>query len=546
MISANNVTLRIGKKALFEDVNIKFTEGNCYGLIGANGAGKSTFLKILNGQLEPTKGDVFITPGERLSFLQQDHFKYDEFSVLDTVIMGNQRLYDIMKEKDAIYMKEDFTDEDGIRASELEAEFAEMDGWNAESDAAQLLNGLGIETETHTALMKDIPSELKVKALLAQALFGNPDILLLDEPTNHLDLDAIAWLEEFLINFDNTVIVVSHDRYFLNKVCTHTADIDYAKIQLYAGNYDFWYESSQLLIKQMKEANKKKEEKIKELQEFISRFSANASKSKQATSRKRALEKIQLDEIKPSSRKYPYIDFRPNREIGNEVLTVQNLSKTIDGVKVLDNVSFIMGHNDKIAFVGSNEVAKTTLFQILAGEMEPDEGNYKWGVTTSQSYFPKDNTAIFDTDLQIVEWLTQYSEIKDATYVRGFLGRMLFAGDDGVKKMKVLSGGEKVRVLLSRMMIMGSNVLILDEPTDHLDMESITALNNGLMKFPGVILFASRDHQVVQTTANRIIEFLPNGAMIDKVTTYDEYLESDEMARKRQVYSTSNAQEEDD
>ena len=546
MISANNVTLRIGKKALFEDVNIKFTEGNCYGLIGANGAGKSTFLKILNGQLEPTKGDVFITPGERLSFLQQDHFKYDEFSVLDTVIMGNQRLYDIMKEKDAIYMKEDFTDEDGIRASELEAEFAEMDGWNAESDAAQLLNGLGIETETHTALMKDIPSELKVKALLAQALFGNPDILLLDEPTNHLDLDAIAWLEEFLINFENTVIVVSHDRYFLNKVCTHTADIDYAKIQLYAGNYDFWYESSQLLIKQMKEANKKKEEKIKELQEFISRFSANASNSKQATSRKRALEKIQLDEIKPSSRKYPYIDFRPNREIGNEVLTVQNLSKTIDGVKVLDNVSFIMGHNDKIAFVGSNEVAKTTLFQILAGEMEPDEGNYKWGVTTSQSYFPKDNTAIFDTDLQIVEWLTQYSEIKDATYVRGFLGRMLFAGDDGVKKMKVLSGGEKVRVLLSRMMIMGSNVLILDEPTDHLDMESITALNNGLMKFPGVILFASRDHQVVQTTANRIIEFLPNGAMIDKVTTYDEYLESDEMARKRQVYSTSNAQEEDD
>ena len=546
MISANNVTLRIGKKALFEDVNIKFTEGNCYGLIGANGAGKSTFLKILNGQLEPTKGDVFITPGERLSFLQQDHFKYDEFSVLDTVIMGNQRLYDIMKEKDAIYMKEDFTDEDGIRASELEGEFAEMDGWNAESDAAQLLNGLGIETETHTALMKDIPSELKVKALLAQALFGNPDILLLDEPTNHLDLDAIAWLEEFLINFENTVIVVSHDRYFLNKVCTHTADIDYAKIQLYAGNYDFWYESSQLLIKQMKEANKKKEEKIKELQEFISRFSANASKSKQATSRKRALEKIQLDEIKPSSRKYPYIDFRPNREIGNEVLTVQNLSKTIDGVKVLDNVSFIMGHNDKIAFVGSNEVAKTTLFQILAGEMEPDEGNYKWGVTTSQSYFPKDNTAIFDTDLQIVEWLTQYSEIKDATYVRGFLGRMLFAGDDGVKKMKVLSGGEKVRVLLSRMMIMGSNVLILDEPTDHLDMESITALNNGLMKFPGVILFASRDHQVVQTTANRIIEFLPNGAMIDKVTTYDEYLESDEMARKRQVYSTSNAQEEDD
>ncbi len=546
MISANNVTLRIGKKALFEDVNIKFTEGNCYGLIGANGAGKSTFLKILNGQLEPTKGDVIITPGQRLSFLQQDHFKYDEFPVLDTVIMGNQHLYNIMKEKDAIYMKEDFMDADGIRASELEGEFAEMDGWNAESDAAQLLNGLGIETEFHSSMMKDLTGEQKVKVLLAQALFGNPDILLLDEPTNHLDLDAIAWLEEFLINFENTVIVVSHDRYFLNKVCTHTADIDYAKIQLYAGNYDFWYESSQLLIKQMKEANKKKEEKIKELQEFISRFSANASKSKQATSRKKALEKIQLDEIKPSSRKYPYIDFRPNREIGNEVLTVENLSKSIDGVKVLDNISFIAGHDDKIAFVGSNELAKTTLFQILAGELEPDEGNYKWGVTTSQSYFPKDNTQIFDNDLQIAEWLTQFSEIKDATYVRGFLGRMLFAGEDGVKRMKVLSGGEKVRVLLSRMMIEGSNILILDEPTDHLDMESITALNNGLIKFPGVLLFASRDHQVVQTTANRIIEFLPNGAMIDKVTTYDEYLESDEMARKRQVYSTSNAQEEDD
>jgi ATPase subunit of ABC transporter with duplicated ATPase domains len=546
MISANNISLRIGKKALFEDVNIKFTEGNCYGLIGANGAGKSTFLKILNGQLEPTSGDVVITPGQRLSFLQQDHFKYDEYTVLDTVIMGNKRLYEVMKEKDAIYMKEDFTDEDGIRASELEAEFAEMDGWNAESDAAQLLNGLGIDTEHHYAVMKDLPGDMKVKVLLAQALFGNPDILLLDEPTNHLDLDAIAWLEEFLINFENTVIVVSHDRYFLNKVCTHTADIDYAKIQLYAGNYDFWYESSQLLIKQMKEANKKKEEKIKELQEFISRFSANASKSKQATSRKRALEKIQLDEIKPSSRKYPYIDFRPNREIGNEVLTVENLSKTIDGVKVLDNISFIVGHDDKIAFVGSCELAKTTLFQILAGEMEPDEGNYKWGVTTSQSYFPKDNTKIFDNDLQIADWLTQFSEIKDATYVRGFLGRMLFAGEDGVKHMRVLSGGEKVRVLLSRMMIEGSNILILDEPTDHLDMESITALNNGLIKFPGVILFASRDHQVVQTTANRIIEFLPNGSMIDKTTTYDEYLESDEMARKRQVYSTSNAQEEDD
>lgn len=545
MIQASNITLRLGKKALFEEVNIKFTEGNCYGLIGANGAGKSTFLKILSGQLEPTNGEIIITPGQRLSFLQQDHFKYDEFQVLDTVIMGNQRLYDIMKEKDAIYMKEDFSDEDGIRASELEAEFADMDGWNAESDAATLLNGLGIPPEEHYVLMKDLPGAAKVKVLLAQALFGNPDILLLDEPTNHLDLDAIAWLEEFLINFDNTVIVVSHDRYFLNKVCTNIADIDYGKIQLYAGNYDFWYESSQLLVKQMKEANKKKEEKIKELQEFISRFSANASKSKQATSRKRALEKIQLEEIRPSSRKYPYIDFRPSREIGNEVLMVENLSKTIDGVKVLDNISFILGHDDKVAFVGGNEFAKTILFKIITGEMEPDEGSYKWGITTSQSYFPKDNTAIFDTDLIIVDWLTQFSEIKDATYVRGFLGRMLFAGEDGVKKMRVLSGGEKVRVLLSRMMIEASNVLILDEPTDHLDMESITALNNGLIKFPGVVLFSSRDHQVVETTANRIIEIMPDGSIIDKITTYDEYLESDEMARKRSVYSMSAADEDD-
>ena len=536
MISANNITLRVGKKALFEDVNIKFTEGNCYGLIGANGAGKSTFLKILSGQLEPTNGDVVITPGQRLSFLQQDHFKYDAYTVLDTVIMGNQRLYEIMKEKDAIYAKEDFTDEDGIRASELEGEFAEMNGWEAESDAATLLNGLGIETDLHYAQMADLTGSQKVKVLLAQALFGNPDILLLDEPTNHLDLPAIEWLEEFLINFDNTVIVVSHDRYFLNKVCTHTADIDYGKIQLYAGNYDFWFESSQLLIKQMKEANKKKEEKIKELQEFISRFSANASKSKQATSRKRALEKIQLDDMRPSSRKYPYIDFRPNREIGNEVLMVENLSKTIDGVKVLDNISFTLGHDDKVAFVGANEQAITTLFKILVGEMEPDEGNYKWGVTTSQAYFPKDNTAEFDNDLTITDWLTQYSEIKDATYVRGFLGRMLFPGEDGIKRVRVLSGGEKVRCLLSKMMISGANILILDEPTNHLDMVSITALNNGLIKFPGVILFTSHDHQFVQTTANRIMEILPNGTMIDKITTYDEYLASDEMAKKRHVF----------
>ena len=536
MISANNITLRVGKKALFEDVNIKFTEGNCYGLIGANGAGKSTFLKILSGQLEPTNGDVVITPGQRLSFLQQDHFKYDAYTVLDTVIMGNKRLYEIMKEKDAIYAKADFTDEDGIRASELEGEFAEMNGWEAESDAATLLNGLGIETDLHYSQMADLTGSQKVKVLLAQALFGDPDILLLDEPTNHLDLPAIEWLEEFLINFDNTVIVVSHDRYFLNKVCTHTADIDYGKIQLYAGNYDFWFESSQLLIKQMKEANKKKEEKIKELQEFISRFSANASKSKQATSRKRALEKIQLDDMRPSSRKYPYIDFRPNREIGNEVLMVENLSKTIDGVKVLDNISFTLGHDDKVAFVGANEQAITTLFKILVGEMEPDEGNYKWGVTTSQAYFPKDNTAEFDNDLTITDWLTQYSEIKDATYVRGFLGRMLFPGEDGIKRVRVLSGGEKVRCLLSKMMISGANILILDEPTNHLDMESITALNNGLIKFPGVILFTSHDHQFVQTTANRIMEILPNGTMIDKITTYDEYLASDEMAKKRHVF----------
>ncbi len=545
MISANGITLRLGKKALFEDVNIKFVEGNCYGLIGANGAGKSTFLKILSGQLDSTGGEVVMTPGQRLSFLEQDHFKYDEYTVLDTVIMGNKRLYEIMKEKDAIYAKEDFSDEDGIKAAELEGEFATMNGWEAESDAANLLNGLGVETDNHYSLMKDLTGALKVKVLLAKALFGNPDVLLLDEPTNHLDLDAIAWLEEFLINFENTVIVVSHDRYFLNKVCTMIADIDYGKIQLYAGNYDFWYESSQLMIKQMKEANRKKEEKIKELQEFIQRFSANASKSKQATSRKRALEKIELDDIRPSSRKYPYIDFRPNREIGNEVLTVEGISKTIDGVKVLDNISFVLNRDDKVALVGPNERAKTVLFKILAGEMEPDEGNYKWGITTTQSYFPKDNSKIFAGEETIVEWLTQYSENKDSTYVRGFLGRMLFAGDDGVKKIKVLSGGEKVRCMLSKLMISGANVLLLDEPTDHLDMESITALNNGLIKFPGVLIFSSRDHQVVQTTANRIMEII-NGKLVDKLTTYDEYLDSDEMARKRFTFTVSEDEEIDD
>ena len=545
MIAANNVTYRVGKKALFEDVNIKFTEGNCYGVIGANGAGKSTFLKILSGELETTNGDISITPGQRISVLEQDHFKYDDYTVLDTVILGNERLYQIMKEKDAIYAKEDFSDEDGIRASELEAEFAEMDGWEAESNAANLLNGLGIETELHYNMMRDLNGSEKVKVLLAKALFGNPDILLLDEPTNHLDMDAIAWLEEFLINFENTVIVVSHDRYFLNKVCTHTADIDYGKIQLYAGNYDFWYESSTLLIRQMKEANKKKEEKIKELQEFISRFSANASKSKQATSRKRALEKIELEEIKPSSRKYPYVDFRPDREIGNEVLTVEGISKTIDGVKVLDNISFILGREDKVAFVGGNELAKTTLFKILVGELEPDEGTYKWGVTTSQAYFPKDSTKEFASELTISDWLMGYSPVKDVTYVRGFLGRMLFPGEDGVKKLNVLSGGERVRCLLSKMMISGANILILDEPTNHLDMESITALNNGLIKFPGVILFSSHDHQFVETTANRIIEIMPDGTIIDKITTYDEYLANDESARKRFVY-TANTEEDED
>ena len=539
MIQANNVTLRLGKRALFEDVNIKFTEGNCYGLIGANGAGKSTFLKILSGEIEPSKGDVSITSGQRLSVLKQDHYQYDEHIVLDTVMMGNQRLYEIMKEKEAIYAKEDFTDEDGIRASELEGEFADMKGWEAESDAATMLNGLGISSELHYAKMADLNGSQKVKVLLAQALFGNPDILLLDEPTNHLDLDAIYWLEEFLINFDNTVIVVSHDRYFLNKVCTHIADIDYAKIQLFSGNYDFWYESSQLLTKQMKESNKKKEEKMKELQDFIARFSANASKSKQATSRKKALDKIQLDDLKPSSRKYPYINFKPNREIGNDALLVENLSKTIDGVKVLDNISFLMKPTDKIAFVGPNTQAATTLFKILSGEMEPDSGTYKWGVTTTQSYFPKDNTKDFSEDETIVEWLTQYSEEKDATFVRGFLGRMLFSGEDALKKVGVLSGGEKVRCMLSKLMISGANILLLDEPTNHLDMESITALNEALKDFKGALLFTSQDHQFVQTTANRIMEITPSG-LIDKECTYDEYLENDTDARKRQIVEISD------
>ena len=538
MIAASNVTYRVGKKALFEEVNIKFTEGNCYGVIGANGAGKSTLLKILSGALEPSSGEVIITPGQRLSVLEQDQFKYDAYPVLRTLIMGNKRLYEVMQEKDALYAKADFSDEDGIRAAELEGEFAQMDGWNAESDAETMLNGLGIGPELHHKMMNELKGSEKVKVLLAKALFGNPDILLLDEPTNHLDLGSIEWLEDFLINFENTVIVVSHDRYFLNKVCTNIADIDYGKITLFAGNYDFWFESSQLIVRQQKEANRKKEEKIKELQEFIQRFSANASKSKQATSRKRALEKIELDDIKPSSRQYPYIQFKPNREIGNDVLEVNNLTKTINGVKVLDNISFILNRTDKVALVGPNELAKTVLMQILAGEMEPDSGDYKWGLTTSQSYFPKDNTKEFDSEDTIVEWLTQYSPDKDTQFVRGYLGRMLFKGDDGVKKVNVLSGGEKVRCMLSKMMISGSNVLILDEPTDHLDMEAISALNDGLKNFPGVIIFASRDHQVVETTANRIMEII-DGKLIDKLTTYDEYLASDEEIKKRFTFTLS-------
>ena len=546
MIEANGVTYRVGKKALFEDVNIKFTEGNCYGIIGANGAGKSTFLKILSGQLDTTNGTINITPGQRLSFLEQDQEKYNDQVVLDTVIQGNRHLYEIGKEKDALYAKPDFSDADGIRAAELESEYAELGGYESESDAESLLNGLGIPDEFHYLQMHELNGAQKVKVLLARALFGNPDILLLDEPTNHLDLDAIAWLEEFLINFPNTVIVVSHDRYFLNKVCTDIADIDYGKITLYAGNYDFWYESSQLMVRQMKEANKKKEEKIKELKEFISRFSANASKSKQATSRKRALEKIQLDDIKPSSRKYPFIDFRPDREIGNEVLTVEHLSKTVNGRKVLDDVSFVMKRTDKIAFVGSQELAKSVLFEILMGNMEPDEGSFKWGVTTSQAYFKKNNPDLFDTDEDITQWLQARSPIKDVTYVRGFLGRMLFRGEDGVKKVRVLSGGEKVRCQLSAMMISGANCLIFDEPTNHLDMESISALNDGMIRFPGVELIACRDHQVVQTTANRIIEILPDGKIIDKETTYDDYLEQDQDARKRTVYVADTSADEDE
>lgn len=525
MISTSGITLRYGKRTLFEDVTIKFTPGNCYGLIGANGAGKSTFLKILSGEMEANHGEVMITPGERLAVLKQNHFEFDEFEVLKTVIMGHRRLYQIMEEKDAIYAKGDFSEEDGMRAAELEGEFADLNGWSAEPEAAELLQGLGIPVELHQKKMKELDGNAKVRVLLAQALFGNPDILLLDEPTNHLDMESIHWLENFLYDYPNTVIVVSHDRHFLNQVCTHIADIDFSKIQLYVGNYDFWYESSQLALQLSKNANKKKEEKIKELEEFIRRFSANASKSKQATSRKKQLDKITLDDIKPSSRKYPFIDFKPEREAGNDILTVNNLTATVDGEKVLDNLSFTVNKGDKIAFVGPNELAKTTLFKVLMGELTPDSGEFKWGITTSQAYFPKDNADYFETDLNLVDWLRQYSKEQDETFIRSFLGRMLFSGEESLKKANVLSGGEKVRCMFAKMMCIGANVLLLDEPTNHLDLESITALNNGMINFKGSMLFVSHDHQFVQTIANRIIEITPNG-LVDKVTTYDEYLQS--------------------
>ena len=524
MLSVNGVTVRFGKRVLFEDVNIRFGKGNCYGIIGANGAGKSTFLKVLSGDIEPSKGEVTIDKGERISVLKQDHFAFEDFSVMDTVIMGNKELYDIMKEKDAIYAKPDFNEEDGMKAAKLEERFAELDGWNAESDAAMLLNDLGIVPENHYKFMRELEAREKVKVLLAQSLFGNPDILLFDEPTNDLDLKSIAWLEEFLINFENTVLVVSHDRYFLNKVCTDIADVDFGKIKVYPGNYDFWYESSQLALKQMKEQNKKKEEKIKELQDFIARFSANASKSKQATSRKKSLEKIQLDEIKPSNRRYPYVDFKPDREPGNDILTVKNLCKTIDGEKILDNVSFTVKKDNKIAFLADNENAKTVLFKILAGEMEPDSGEIIWGTTITTTYFPKDNNYLFDVDLSITDWLRQYSKDPDETYVRSFLGRMLFSGEEALKKVNVMSGGERVRCVLSKMMLSGANFLILDEPTNHLDMESITSVNEGMKKFTGNIIFTSHDHQLTQTVANRIIDLKQDGTVIDREVTYNEYL----------------------
>ena len=524
MLLTNGVTLRFGKRVLFEDVSIKFTKGNCYGLIGANGAGKSTFLKILSGEIEPSKGEVVLDKGERLSMLKQDHYAFEEYSVMDTVIMGNEKLYKIMKDKDALYSKPDFSEEDGMKAAKLEEKFAELDGWNAESDAAKLLNDLGIDSENHYKLMSEIEARDKVKVLLAQALFGNPDVLLLDEPTNDLDIKTINWLQDFLIDYENTVIVVSHDRYFLNKVCTYIADVDFGKIKIYPGNYDFWYESSQLALKQMREANKKKEERIKELQEFIARFSANASKSKQATSRKKSLEKIELDEIKPSNRKYPYIDFKPDREQGKEILEIKNISKTINGEKILDNISFTVKREDKIAILSDNENAKTLLFQIIAGEVEPDEGELKWGTTITKDYFPKDSNYLFEEDMSITDWLRQYSKDPDETYVRSFLGRMLFSGEEALKNVKVLSGGEKVRCVLSKLMLSGANFLIFDEPTNHLDMESITALNEGLTKYKGILLFTSHDHQLTQTVANKVVDITGNKVIV-RECSYDDYIE---------------------
>ena len=524
MLNTNSVTVRFGKRVLFEDVNIRFGKGNCYGIIGANGAGKSTFLKVLSGEIEPSKGEVSIDRGERLSVLKQDHFAYEENTVIDTVLMGNKELYEIMKKKDEIYAKPDFSEEDGMKAAKLEERFAELDGWNAEADAGILLNDLGIVAENHYKCMKEIEARDKVKVLLAQALFGNPDVLLLDEPTNDLDLKSINWLQEFLINFENTVIVVSHDRYFLNKVCTHIADVDFGKIKVYPGNYDFWYESSQLALKQMKDQNKKKEEKIKELQDFIARFSANASKSKQATSRKKTLEKIELDEIKPSSRKYPYVDFKPDREPGKEILQVKNISKTVEGVKLLDKVTFTVKQGDKIAFVANNELAKTVLFQIISGEIEADSGELVWGSTITKEYFPKDNNYLFETNEDVTEWLRKYSKDPDETYVRGFLGRMLFSGDEALKKANILSGGEKVRCVLSKLMLSGANFLVFDEPTNHLDMESITSVNEGMKKFTGNILFTSHDHELTQTVCNRVIDIKEDGSVVDKEISYNEYL----------------------
>jgi ATPase subunit of ABC transporter with duplicated ATPase domains len=534
LITVSDVSLHFSDRKLFDDVNIKFTPGNCYGLIGANGAGKSTFLKILSGEIQPSTGNVSLGPDERMAVLKQNHYDYEEFPVIETVIMGHKRLYEVMKEKDAIYMKEDFSDEDGIRAAELEGEFAELDGWEAEPEAAVLLQGLNIPDELHHVLMKDLTAGQRVKVLLAQALFGKPDVLLLDEPTNGLDIQSINWLEEFLINFDNTVIVVSHDRHFLNKVCTHMADLDFGKIKLFVGNYDFWLESSQLAAKLQSQSNAKKEEQIKELQDFIARFSANASKSKQATSRKKMLDKITLDDIQPSSRRYPFVGFKPEREIGNDLLQVDNVSVTIDGKKILDNISFTLNKDDKVAFVANSDITTTTLFKVIMGEITPDTGSVRWGVTTQHAYLPKDTTSEFDTDTPIVDWLRQYAskEEDDNTFLRSFLGRMLFSGDEVLKPVNVLSGGEKVRCMLSKMMLSKANVLVLDDPTNHLDLESITALNDGLMAFTGSLLFASHDHQFIQTLANRIIAVSSKGVVDRAETTYDEFLENKDVQKR--------------